>query len=151
MQQQAPIACLCLALVQKGCQFTPVDAKATTTVRAFIQAIERSTDPKQREKAYRLLCHEAQLVLAERAYHAGGLGAPNMNPWDMIVEGQAYLLEPLGRRWQVREAQGTSSSNSQTKLVEVVTEKGRVHQVQVRWEKEGYCIVLDLQSLGKSE
>jgi len=98
---------LLLALAAQGCGGGDVDDDPVSTVRAFLDLMERSTaDDGAMADAFALLDRGAQRALRARADRARSLSGRSFKPWQMLAQGRFRLrfapVSPGGLRARVQ-------------------------------------------------
>jgi hypothetical protein len=75
-----------------GCGSEPKDATPEGTLRAFLEAMDRSDlEARAREEAYALLSAESRERLERRAELATSLARRRFEPWEMLAQGRYRL------------------------------------------------------------
>lgn len=124
-----------------GCGEERQDATPEGALTGFLDAIERSGDSRGAlEQAYGLIDASAQERLVDRARSATALGARELNPWELLVEGRALL------RFHPRRGGGMRSQvTGDRAVVTVVGEDGdeRAEVPMVR-QADGWRVVLEV-------
>ena len=98
---------LLLASAAHGCGRSDVDDDPVSTVRSFLELMERSTtDDAAMADAYALLDRGAQQALRVRADRARSLSGRAFEPWQMLAQGRFRLrfapVSPGGLRARVQ-------------------------------------------------
>ncbi len=123
-----------------GCGSRAVDATPTGAVRAFLGAMQRTEDPRARQEAYRLLCPDAQIALAERARDAAALGGRSFEPWEMLVEDRAFVRGQLRRPGAFRER--AVEGDAERRVVEVTDGPGAPRSIPTLRVEGSWCVEL---------
>ena len=140
MSRLAPLV-LAVALVPSlCCGSRAVDATPIGAVRAFLAAMQRTEEPHAREEAYRLLCPDAQIALAERARDAAALGGRSFEPWEMLVEDRAFVRGQLRRPSAFRER--TVEGDAERRVVEVTDGPGAPRAIPTLRVEGSWCVEL---------
>jgi hypothetical protein len=87
-----------LVLLLAACSGEPTTRTPEGALELFLRAMQASEeDPRERERAYKLLANEPRSRLAARARLAGSLANRHFEPWEMIAEGRYRLRFPPRR------------------------------------------------------
>ena len=124
-----------------GCGEEREDATPEGALTLFLDAIERSGESRGAlEQAYDLIDASAQERLVDRARSATALGARELHPWELLVEGRA-LLRFHPRRGGGMRAQVTGDRAVVTVVGEDGDERAEVPMVR---QPDGWRVVLEV-------
>jgi hypothetical protein len=101
-----------LLVVPAGCRGGEVDGDPVTTVRTFLELMDRSSsDERALADAYALLDREARQALRARAGRARSLSGRTFEPWQKLAQGRYRLrfapVSPGGLRARVQGERAT--------------------------------------------
>jgi hypothetical protein len=135
---------LLFALLLPACGRPELDDDPVTTVRSFLDLMERSgADEAALSEAYTLLDRSAQQALRARAERARSLSGRSFEPWQMLAQGRFRLrfalVSPGGLRARVQGARATVVATGQR--------PGERAEIPLVREGDAWRIVLSLPPL----
>ncbi len=141
-------------MLATGCADEPDDSSPDGALALFLEALDRSADqdPTALEDAYALLDESSRLRLSDRARSATALGAREIDPWEMLVDGRPIVRFTPRRGGGLRSRMGTAPDTA----VVIVTGEGERQRAEIsmRLEDEGWRVVLaipDVQTAAARE
>ncbi len=137
---KAPLVLGLVLGLAAGCGSRAVDSTPVGAVRAFLEAMQRADDPHAREEAYRLLCPEAQIALAERARGSAALGGRTFAPWEMISEDRALVRHRPRRSSAYRER--PVDGDASRRWVDVADDSGQTRSIGALAVDGSWCVEL---------